>query len=422
MPGNAIGYLQSCKTCYLVSHPHTRCAFLSYLLPASFPPPCAQIMTGTGGTGFYPSAVSDVETAIVTILDALAAFIWTAVLAMFCDVATNSSPALTQFRQQLDALNFYVHAHDVPSEMARRLRSYLHQSKGIMLRKDANASLAALSSPLQIELMLHVHSKWMQSIWFIKDLGMTVQVQLALSMTERLLSPGEVAPQRHLYIISRGSVLFGGRVLVRSMSWGDDIILTDDRYFLPYSARAITYVDALSISRDVLMDAVEGDYEAKRSLRKHQLKLALRREIVVRAREVRRQLSEAGFNVSDTQNGLPPPGSGLGFIDRVQLAISNQSETTTKSMQVAVALQASQADVMSSSFSTAVPGRSGPSGGAGEGLQDTLEYLLTAQAQQQVAIHEMAQQLTAIADHLGVHSPKGRKEEGSWSMSSALWA
>ena len=73
-----------------------------------------QIMTGTGGTGHFPSGKSDPETLIITILNVLGAFIWTWVLALFCDVAMNANPGLTAFRQQLDALNFFIRINHLP--------------------------------------------------------------------------------------------------------------------------------------------------------------------------------------------------------------------------------------------------------------------------------------------------------------------
>ena len=71
------------------------------------------VLTGTGGTDYHPSSASDSETLIVTVLVVLGAFIWTRVLAMFCDIATNSSPGLTAFRQQLDGLNEFIHNNNV---------------------------------------------------------------------------------------------------------------------------------------------------------------------------------------------------------------------------------------------------------------------------------------------------------------------
>ena len=43
-----------------------------------------------------------------------------------------------------------------------------------------------------------------------------------MAMEPKVLAPGEVAPKRHLYIITRGTVIFGGRVISVGQMWGDD--------------------------------------------------------------------------------------------------------------------------------------------------------------------------------------------------------
>jgi hypothetical protein len=59
------------------------------------------VVTGTGGTDAYPTVHSPGETALVSVLVVSGAFLWTWVLALFCDVATNAEPAVTHFRQVL---------------------------------------------------------------------------------------------------------------------------------------------------------------------------------------------------------------------------------------------------------------------------------------------------------------------------------
>lgn len=95
----------------------------------------------------------------------------------------------------------------LPIEMARRLREYLHQQKGSQLRDLASSSLLRLSTPLQIEVVLHCHRHWLDAIWFLRDFEEICRVRLAMSMGSQVLAPGEVAPQRNLYVISRGLVL-----------------------------------------------------------------------------------------------------------------------------------------------------------------------------------------------------------------------
>ena len=200
------------------------------------------VITGSGGTDYYPSDTSDGETIIVTIIVTVSAFMWTWVLALFCDVATNSNPVLTAFRQQLDGLNLFIAINQLPLEMAQRMRSFMHQQKGVQLRENAKRALPNLSPALQVEVMMFVHAHWIDSIWFLKDLDAPVKVRVAMAMEQKVLGPGEVAPRRYLYVIARGTCMLGGRILSRGMAWGDDVILSNQRLFMVHTARAITFV------------------------------------------------------------------------------------------------------------------------------------------------------------------------------------
>lgn len=247
------------------------------------------VITGTGGTDFYPSGDSDAETLIVLVLVVLGAFLWTLVLAAFCDVATNSNPTVIAFRQHLDRLNMLISIHKLPKGMAQRMRSYMHQQVGVMVREDCKSTLTFLSQALQVEVVLHVHSHWLDYVYFVRPLDAPVKVRLAMAMKTQMLSPKEVAPTGYLYVITRGSVMLGARVLSRGMAWGDDILLYNSKHFLPFLACALTYTDVTKVNRDTLFDLAEAYPGSIQRLRRLGLLLALRRGIVRRAREIRQQ-------------------------------------------------------------------------------------------------------------------------------------
>ena len=314
------------------------------------------ILTGTGGTDFYPSSRSDAETLIVTILVVIAAFIWTTVLAAFCDVATNDNKAVIEFRQSLDGLNAYIAINSLPKEMARRMRSYLHQMRGVMLSEEAKNALPLLSPALQVEAALFINTPWMNRVWFVRDLEDPVKVRLAQAMDTRVLAPGEVAPNRHLYVIQRGSIMFGTRLLTRGMTWGDDVVLTDKRYFLKLIPRAVGYVEIKYVHRDELYEDA-ADYPASLlALRRCTVWLAVRRGVIVMAREhrARQRRSEASAppaldgqqtasaGSSSTGNSPSSPAiQGGDFMDRMYdatLKLSTVTVSQKKSMALALEL------------------------------------------------------------------------------------
>ena len=295
----------------------------------------AMVITGTGGTDFYPSAASDGETLIVLMLILIGAFLWAFVLASFCDLATNSNPTLVAFRQQLDGLNVYIRMNALPKEMAQRMRSYMHQQRGVLLREDAIRTLPNLSPALQIEAVLYVHSHWLNLVWFIRELDAPVKVRLAMAMKPQVLAPGEVAPYRHLYVLVRGSVMYGRRVLTKGMAWGDDVILTEPTYFLPYLARALAYTDVTSITQEVLYEHVQPYPASTEKLRRSTIHLALRRHVVFHAREARKEASRQ--LVAGTFSG--------DFLDRMHEAGTSKKDVSKSQEQsMSIALELNKSD------------------------------------------------------------------------------
>ena len=238
------------------------------------------VITGTGGTDGYPSSESIGETVLVTALVLLGALLWTQVLATFCDVATNSNPGLTHFRQQLDSLNEFVAFNNLPVDMARRMREYLQQQKNAQMREYAARVMPRLSTALQVEVVLHCHRHWLDRVWFLKNVEMICCVRLAMSMSSQVLAPGEVAPCRQLYIIVRGIVLFGGKILSQSTAWGDDVLLSDGRYFLPFLARAMSYTDLHKISHEEFHQVLACFPESAEKIRRVTIVLALKRHMI----------------------------------------------------------------------------------------------------------------------------------------------
>ena len=97
---------------------------------------------------------------------------------------------------------------------------------------------------------------WLSRISFLKGAEDLILVRLAMLMTSRTFTTGEVAVKGYLYVVMRGIVLFGGRVLTAGMWWGDDVLLYDESYFSPHSACAMSYVSALRISKQDLTSVI----------------------------------------------------------------------------------------------------------------------------------------------------------------------
>merc|ERR1719454_2177683 len=121
-------------------------------------------------------------------------------------------------------------------------------------------------------------------------------------MTETVFAPGELAPRRHLYVVKWGVVLHGARVLTAGKMWGEDMILADQQYTLPYVARMMTYVGAITLSRTQLMRAIGSFPASARLLRRSACLLALRRHMTSAAREVKEKAEMERIKLLDAND------------------------------------------------------------------------------------------------------------------------
>ena len=112
--------------------------------------------------------------------------------------------------------------------------------------------------------------------------------------------------------------MLGARVLSRGMAWGDDVILSDARWFPPYLARALTYADVTCLPREQLYALAAPYPHSLRALRRATIMLAMRRGVVLMARQRREGLAERATmgkflqRVHDASKNALPAGPGAG--------------------------------------------------------------------------------------------------------------
>jgi len=260
------------------------------------------VITGLGGTDAYPSQDA-AETVIVTFLVVGGALMWAKVLATFCDLATNSDPAAVEYRQALDDLNRFCGEHAFAPELTRRLRQFFHQRKHVMMAKSASSVINKMSTSLQIEVVMIVHQHWLQHIWFLRGAEPACLVQLALRMEPCVFAPSELPEPTHLYIIHRGIVMHGGRVLTSGKMWGEEMILdAAHATTTPAVARCMTYVEVYSISRQVFFKVTSSFDTAARLVRRGAVLVIARRGVIKLVKQLRQQRDE---------------GDGRSFMDMV---------------------------------------------------------------------------------------------------------
>ena len=99
---------------------------------------------------------------------------------------------------------------------------------------------------------------------------------------------------------------------------GDDVLLTDPRYFLPFLARAMSYVDVHTLSRDLLVRVTAAFPESADRVRKAAIRLAFRRHVIAEAKQAKDEAEKerlASLSTADAQAEVAKAGGD--FLDRV---------------------------------------------------------------------------------------------------------
>ena len=161
-----------------------------------------------------------------------------------------------------------------------RLREYFHQSKHLSDTVTRRNLLDKMSPQLAGEVALQVNERWLRRVWFLNGAGREFVVQVALQLEAMVFTIGEVINNGYLYIINRGIALFGGRVLTAGAIWGEDMLLDSQWLVTKHCARAMTYLEVYTISRDQLMDAARLFPQTIAHLRRCAIRLAIRREFI----------------------------------------------------------------------------------------------------------------------------------------------
>jgi hypothetical protein len=139
--------------------------------------------------------------------------LWGHVIGTFCGVVATMNPQSTEFNRRMDDLNRYMTLHNLPDELRRRLREYMHQTKHLQIAAASKEIITLLSPALQGEVVWMVHKPWLSRVPFFHGAEPEFLVQISLSLSPLVFTPGELAINGFLYIVHRGIALFGGRVL-----------------------------------------------------------------------------------------------------------------------------------------------------------------------------------------------------------------
>jgi len=261
------------------------------------------------------------EQLVATALMLSGALMWGQLIGTFCGVISTMEPDVTEFRATMDKLNRFMKRQDIPTQMRRRLREYFHHTKHVQQAVAQRSILSAMSPALQAETAWLVNEKWMRKVTFLNGCQKAFLCELAVNLRPMVFAPGDPAPPGFLYLVHRGVCVYHQAIVGRGGFWGEDMILQSEHLRSKYSARALTFVEVFYMTREELTSIAGRFPPSYKAVRRYAVFLALRREMVLRAKI---KLKEEGAH--DGKTSLLRMSSKMKAFDTMLIAASSFEE------------------------------------------------------------------------------------------------
>jgi len=203
------------------------------------------------------------------------------------------------FKRTMDDLNWLMCDREMPHEMCRKLRRYFHETREMNRRRAEREIIDQMSPKLQGEFALSMHQKWIEKVWYLRNMPHEIIVFMSRNLNMAVYSPNEeVFSDRTLFIIRRGICALSGKILVSGDIWGEDMLLSNNFLRSKAYARSLSYLSVLMLHVEDMVDIVANFPEARARLRWSQVQIAIMRG-VQKIAEVTRELDKRGTIKAD---------------------------------------------------------------------------------------------------------------------------
>lgn len=134
------------------------------------------------------------EVAVCMGLLLCSAFMWAWFVGRSCNIVAQMSIHTTRFKTTVDSLNAMIEDSAIPSDLAERLRGYMHNGGHVSMLGRHTQMLQSLSPDLQREVAAHAMRRWGKSVPLVHRGKPAFVASIFISMRLRLFAPQEVRP------------------------------------------------------------------------------------------------------------------------------------------------------------------------------------------------------------------------------------
>jgi hypothetical protein len=263
----------------------------------------AMIQLGGGVGSIVPENFAEYFVFFVCIV--LGSVLWAMVVGTICATLATGDPHTILFKQNMDALNYFLEDMNMPQELRMRAREYMRNTRELIKRSSYNELVEKLSPGLRSDIVMVMSARTLETVWYLREIEKDALVDLAVKLGRSGYAPREKISGTSLNILLRGVAAKAGNILTPVTTWGEDIIVTTLALRDRRTASALTYVEVATLSRDTLDEVLDRFPDSKKVVQQAAIKIAMQRAILIVSEYLKRQRE------------MRNPGGGLSLAARV---------------------------------------------------------------------------------------------------------
>jgi len=241
------------------------------------------------------------ECAIVALMQLLGATLWAYVIASACAVFATLDPAQIEYRQTIDALNYFCREQVLPSDLRVRLREYFRNTAHVIRAQRYDVLLDKMSVRLRGDTAFRMCEFRLRQVPYLMhpDVEPEFLCSLALKFTTRVYSHLERVPCHDLFIVERGVIAKHGKLGAVGACFGLDVILANVQLRDASDAIALIFSQTTCLCREDIFELLEGHPRAHGIVRRAALRMALARSLQRAVKLSKRSSAQHGAECMD---------------------------------------------------------------------------------------------------------------------------
>jgi CRP-like cAMP-binding protein len=240
---------------------------------------------------------NSLERACFIVLIFIGGFIWTRVISRTTAMQTSLDRHSIVYKQTMDDLNSNSKALGLTPELRRRLRGFFIASRDDLRDSSWHELTSRMSPALQADVACELHRAWLRRIPYLSGASKVFILHLAPKIRRETFAQNELFGENFkLYILRQGLCGMGAdnakpgvlRVLQPGAVWGMEHLLLTKWYLLrPNTARALSFLQVMSLTREDFGQVCKDHPENRETLRRYFVRYAVTRGIIVYAQQRR---------------------------------------------------------------------------------------------------------------------------------------